>query len=333
MKSLFLLLALLLSGGPFSGITRIHDQNQAVQRGRAAYLRGDFAAAVGYYRAAVEQYGATGDAAVLNLAHACWRAGQPAAARAYYGQLLTSAAPTVRSVAQQQLALLAAQRGEYAQAVGLLRQALLANPGNAGARYNYELLRDYLARKQQDPTIPPPAAPTPGEKKPDKKPTDSQNQASQPRPTPGANQSGQRDDPAQPQDPRNAPQQRPGQNGRRDPTKPGDAPGADAAGGFRPGEGPERNVARGSTPGTVRGLSDDAQGEEAPTGRSRRAGTDPAAPDEAQLQTQRARLDQMNLSPDRARQLLQALGDAEKQYLQQLPHKAEKKATSDKPAW
>ena len=333
MRSLLVLLALLLSGGPFSGITRIHDQNLAVQRGRAAYLRGDFAGAVGYYRAAVEDYGATEDAAVLNLAHACWRAGQPAEARAYYGQLLTSPAPAVRSVAQQQLALLAARRGQYAQAVGLLRQALLANPGNAGARYNYELLRDYLAQKQRDPTIPPPAAPAPDGKKPAKKPTDPQNQANQPRPTPGANQPGQLADPTQPQDPREAPQSRPDQDGRRDPTKPGDAPGTDAQGGFRPGQGPERNVARGSTPGTVRGLSDEAQGEEAPTGRSRRAGTDLAAPDEAQLQTQRARLDQMNLSPDRARQLLQALGDAEKQYLQQLPHKAEKKAASGKPAW
>ena len=163
-----LLVLLLLSSGPFSGITRIHDQNLAVQRGRAAYSRGDFAGAVGYYRAAVEEYGATEDAAVLNLAHACWRAGQPVEARAYYGQLLTSPAPAVRSVAQQQLALLASRRGEYAQAVGLLRQALLANPSNAGARYNYELLHDYLARKQRDPTIPPPAAPAPGGKKPEK---------------------------------------------------------------------------------------------------------------------------------------------------------------------
>jgi len=334
MKSLLVVLTLLLLGeGTLSGITRIHDRNVAVQKAQVAYSRRDFAEAARYYQAAVDEFGAKEDAVVLNLAHACWRAGQSAQARTYYGQLLTSPTPAVRSVAQQQLALLATQRNEYAQAVGLLRQALLSNSHNAGARYNYELLRDYLARRQQSPTIPPPATPPTGGKKPEPKPTDPQNQANQPKPTDGTNKPGQLDDPTQPQDPRNAPQQRPDQNGQRDANRPGNAPGNEAPGGFQPGEGAQRNVARSSQPGTVRGLSDAAEGPEAASGRSRRAGTDLAAPDEAQLQTQRARLEQMNLNPDRARQLLNSLGDAEQQYLQQLPHKAEKKTDSGKPAW
>lgn len=336
MKSvcLGLLMLLLSSGGELSRLTRIHDRNAAVQQAQAAYARRNFALAARCYQAAVEQYGAQEEAVVLNLAHACWRAGQTALARTYYGRLLTTPTPSVRSVAQQQLALLATQRGEYAQAVGLLRQALLANPQNGGARYNYELLRDYLARRQQTPGIPPPVTPpTGGNNDSEKKPTDPQNQANQPKPTPGTNQQGQLDDPTQPQDPQNAPQSRPDQNGQRDTNRPGEAPGTDAEGGFRPGEGQQRNVARGSQPGTTRGLSNDERGPEASSGRSRRAGTDLAAPDEAQLQTQRARLEQMNLSPGRARQLLEALGEAEQQYLQQVPHKAAKKPTSDKPAW
>jgi hypothetical protein len=92
-------------------------------------------------------------------------------------------------------------------------------------------------------------------------------------------------------------------------------------------------VASGSKPGNVRGLSDYGRGEEATDGRSRRAGTEVADLDETQLQTQRARLQQMQLSTGRARQILESLGAAEQQYLQQLPRRAVRKQASDKPAW
>ncbi|QNE38962.1 tetratricopeptide repeat protein [Hymenobacter sp. NBH84] len=330
MKIFALLLVLLLSGaGGLDQLTRIHHRNVAVQEAQAAYARQDFAAAARAYQAAVVQYGATEDAIILNLAHSCLRAGQSALARAYYGQLLDSPTRTVRSVAQQQLALLASQRGEYAQAVRLLRQALLASPTNADARYNYELLRDYLARRQQSPDIPPPAVP-PTAPAP-KKPTPPQEQQQQQRQA-DTGQQGQRNDPTLPDDPRNAPQPRADQQGQPNANQPDAAPGSAARGGFRPGGGTRREVATGNAPGTVRGLSNDETGPTARQGASRRAGTD-LATDESQLQTQRARLEQMNLSPDKARQLLNALGAAEQQYLQQIPHKAEKKPDSDKPAW
>ena len=330
MKSLGFLLILLLSGvGGLDRLTRIHHRNAAVLQAQTAYQQQDFAGAARAYQAAVEQYGATEDAVVLNLAHACWRAGQPALARAYYGRLLASPTRPVRSVAQQQLALLASERGEYAQAVQLLRQALLSQPTNTTARYNYELLRDYLARRQQSPGIPPPAAPPTAPEK--KKPTPPQEQKQQQKEA-ETGQQGQRNDPTLPDDPRNAPQPRANRNGQPNANQPDAMPGSAARGGFRPGSGTQREVATGTAPGSVRGLSNDENGPTARQGNSKRAGTD-LATDEAQLQTQRARLEQMNLSPDKARQLLNALGAAEQQYLQQIPHKAEKKPDSDKPAW
>jgi hypothetical protein len=41
----------------------------------------------------------------------------------------------------------------------------------------------------------------------------------------------------------------------------------------------------------------------------------------------------MQLSPGRARQILESLGAAEQQYLQQLPRRAARKPASNKPAW
>ena len=325
MKTLLTGGLLLLSLG--GGLTRIHDRNAAVARGAAAYARGEYALAAAAYKEAALDLGAREDGVWLNLAHATARAGQPAEARTYYSHLLTSTNLPIRSVALQQLAALTADRGEYAQAIGLLRQALLADPKNAAARYNYELLRDFLARRAEGPTPPPPGS--------DGSPETAQDgpRTQQTRPKAGPDTPGQRPDNSQLQDPNSAPERRAATNGQRDPNQPSATPGTSANGGFRPGAGEQRNVARGSQPGNVRGLSDEETGPEAPGGTSRRGGTEAATPDEANLQTQRARLQQMNLSPGQARQLLEALHTAEQQYLQQLPRKATQPTDKNKPGW
>ncbi|WP_133273231.1 hypothetical protein [Hymenobacter radiodurans] len=325
-----LLLVLLLIGG-WGGFTRIRDRNVAVQEGATAYARQNFAGAARAYQRAVEELGTKDEAVILNLAHASTRIGREAAARSYYSRLVTSKTPALRSVAQQQLAVLAVQRGEFAQAVTLLRQSLLADATNAEARYNYEVLRDYLARRPDTPRIPEPSPNNASNPKP--KETAPKQAANQPRTKAGNDRKGQLDEPNLPPDPRNSPQDQTDKSGQSNNNRPGANPGSPARGGFQPGAGAERNIASGSEPGSVRGLSDEPGGAEAASGRSKRAGTEAANLDETQLQTQRARLQQMQLSTGRARQILESLGAAEQQYLQQLPRRAVRKPASDKPAW
>ncbi|MCB2410598.1 tetratricopeptide repeat protein [Hymenobacter lucidus] len=310
-----------------NSLTRIRDRNQALEQAQAAYSSGNFDQAAELYRRAVEKLGATDESIVLNLGHAYARAGQAAQARVYYGRLLSSRQPAMRSVARQQLAVLAAGKGEYAQAVGLLRQALLANPSNTGARYNYEVLRDYLARNPNEPRIPP--APEPA----GAKGGTTQSPSRRPQPRPGQNQPGQLNDPTQPDDPSNAPQQRPDQTGQRDPNQPAPGAGQQPAENFQPGTGPQQRVAQGSQSGDTRGLDTGTGDAERNSAASRRAGTEQASLNETQLQTQRERLQQMNLSPGQARQLLDALRTAEEQYLQQMPHRGGQKPDPKKPTW
>lgn len=324
-----LLLLLLLTWPGLSSLTRIQNRNQALLQAQAAYRSGNFDQAAGLYRHAVENLGATDEAIMLNLGHAYARAGQAAQARVYYGRLLSSRQAPMRSVARQQLAVLAAGKAEYAQAVGLLRQALLADPTNTEARYNYEVLRDYLARNPNEPRIPPAPQPTGA----DNKTGAANTPARRPQPQPGQNQPGQLNDPTQPDDPRNAPQQRPGQTGQRDPNQPAPGAGAQPAKNFQPGTGPQQRVAQGSQPGATRGLDIGANDEERNSSASRRTGTEQASLNETQLQTQRERLQQMNLSPGQARQLLDALRTAEEQYLQQMPRRSGQKSDPKKPTW
>ncbi|WP_303311210.1 tetratricopeptide repeat protein [Hymenobacter sp. BT730] len=327
--SLIFLLVLL---GGWRSLTWVHDRNEAVHTGMQAYARREFGRAAQAFRQAlaVEKTSRPPEGILLNLAHTSTLAGQLPAARAYYSRLLNSPTPTVRSVAHQQLAIIHAQRGEYAQAVRLLRLALVANPANAAARYNYEMVSRFLKR-QPDPTIPPPApdkSEAPKPKPSSEKKSDEQQPSQQPKPKPGQDRPGEANDADQPENPNQPPQPRLNAQGQPNAQQPGNPAGNSAKGGMKPGAGPEKEMAQGQQPGNTRGLSNATE-----PGTNAGAGTENAAADATQLQTQRARLQQMQLSPAQARQILDALRASEQQYIQQLPRKAPPTESSSKPAW
>jgi hypothetical protein len=320
MKTALLLAALWL--GAWQALLHIQERNVAVQRGATAYARQQWTAAAAAYQTAARVMRRPEEAVLLNLAHATLRAGRPAEARGYYSQLSTSKLAATRSIAFQQLSYIAARKADYAQALGLARQALLANPTNTDARYNYELLRELLNQQSARPQLPPPGT--------DGGPGNEGAAQKTPQPQAGTDKPGQLNDRAP--DSRAAPQARPDARGQRNANEPSAQPGA-SANSRRPGSGQQQPIAQGSQPGAVRGLSNEETGPEAAGGNSRRGGTEAASNAEANLQTQRARLQQMNLSPGQARQLLEALHATEQQYLQQLPRKATKPADKTRPGW
>ncbi|AMJ65375.1 hypothetical protein [Hymenobacter sp. PAMC 26628] len=341
LKSLLLLL-LLLAPPTWRALTWVHDRNATVGRGQTAYARGDDeAAAQAFAAAAAARPGAPGSAALLlNLGHAQRRAGQTAAARATYGQLLDPAVPpALGSVARQQLAVLAAAAGETAPALGLLRQALRLDPTNAGARYNYEVLSAYLARHRAAPRLaaPTPPGPSPAKSSGPKPPAPTPPAANQPAAgtKAGTDRAGQVPDlnrpaPTAP----SAPKTRPDAAGRPDPAQASAAPGAAASGRRAPkADGVDAPVPTGAQAGATRGL-DENTGLEGASGRSRAAGAEAARATDAQLQTQRERLQAMDLSPVQTQQLLDALKAQEQQYLQQVPRRrAGAPARRGQPTW
>ena len=333
------LLGLLLTGGPgWRLLTMVHDRNVAVADATAAYHRGE----AGRAALAFEQAVAAGTTRqpdprlVLNLAHAQARAGQAEAARATYGRLLAGSPAQVSSIARQQLAVLAAQRGELAQAAGMLRQALLLDPTNAGARYNYEVVSEYLARRPNRPQLgppplpPPPAASAKPKASPDKNPSDNQQNGQKD----GTDRQGQKNHDQPAPSPTTPPARRDNPTGAPDPQRASGGPGAAAPGSRQPGSGPEQPLASGGTPGQQRGLDRNSAAPAAgQPGRSSRPGTEAATAADVQLQTQRERLAAMSMSPAQARQLLETLRAQEQQYLQQLTRPAAQKPDPNRPTW
>lgn len=329
-----MLLGILLAGGPgWRLLTWVHDRNEAVTDATVAYRRGEAAQAALAFKNALAADGRRqpDPRLILNLAHAQALAGEADAARATYGRLLVGSTPQFGSIARQQLAVLATQRGELAQAAGLLHQALLLDPTNAGARYNFELVSEYLARRPSRPQLgPPPLTPVKPKSSPDKtaadnqqngqkEGTDHQGQANQNRPAPA---------------PTTPPARRDGPNGLPDPQRPTGSPGPAAPGHRQPGAGPAQPLASGDTPGRQQGFDrkSAAPGAGKPP-RGSRPGAEAATPADVQLQTQRERLAAMSLSPAQARQLLETLRAQEQQYLQQLARPAAQKPDPNRPTW
>jgi len=333
MKITLLAALLTLLGASLPGwdwLVRVREHNAAQAQAQAATQRGQLAEATWFYARAVALAGRGGPtpALLLNQAQAQAQAGQTAAARATYARLLASAVPAaIGSTARQQLASLLAAQRQFSQAIGLLRQALRLDPSNAVARYNYELLSQHLAG-QRPPALPPPAAATSPNAKPKTEPKkDSTAQPSggrQPSPAtqPGTSRPGEAPDTSPPPASSTSGAPQPSAAGQPDRQRPTPSAGTTASGGQRPSTtGLARPVPTGPTGGTRRGLDTGptATGLDARAGQGRRPGTEAATEADQQLQTQRERLQAMDLTPAQAQQLLDALRASEQQYLQQRP--------------
>jgi len=329
------LLLLMLTLASCQQLTKVRDRNVAVAAGQIAYAKGDAPRAAQEFETALAAKArrVPDPRLVLNLGHAQARAGQADAARGTYARVLTGSPDDISSVARQQLAVLAARQGQVAQALGLLRQALIVNPANTGARYDYEVLSDYLAR-QQAPDMPPPGAGSGAEQQPKDSAKKSETSKS-PSEKAGDDDAGELPQPKQPPGPPDGQSEsQPNPTGQADPQRPSNLPGFNAKGGRGAGNGERQPVATGSTPGTQRGLDMSGKaGPAAPAGFGRRPGSEAALPEDARLQTQRERLRAMNLSPAQARQVLEALRAQEQQYLQQLARPATAKPDPTKPTW
>ncbi|GAB3824669.1 hypothetical protein [Hymenobacter jeollabukensis] len=281
---------MLFIGSWWDAFQRVQHANEAQQLGAAAFSRRDYRAAAAAF-ARARELGSRSAQLQLDLGHAYAQSGQSAAAREAYGQVLTNASAALRSLARQQLAVLAATEGNYPQAVALLRQALTDNPANAVARYNYELLSPLLGRRQP-PQLPPPPPP-PGQ--------------------------GQQNRPKSGNQPQQKPQTAPDASGTTD---------APAGGGKAPGQGTSQEMAQGTAGGTTRGLDAGSSG----TAPGKAPSAEAATAEDNRLGT-RQREPAGNLNEAQARQVLDALQAAEQQYLQQLPHRATRRADPRKPAW
>lgn len=119
----------------------ISRNNRARQEAQAAYQAGRYTRALQLY-AYLSRTTTTIDPAVrLNLGHTYFQLKQYRKAKPQYETLLQSDRPDLRTAAATQLGVMACLEGDSAVALLLFKRALLENPDNEPARYNFELVK------------------------------------------------------------------------------------------------------------------------------------------------------------------------------------------------
>jgi hypothetical protein len=95
-------------------------------------------------------------------------------------------------------------------------------------------------------------------------------------------------------------------------------------------EGEEKDTKQGEEKGNEEGRKNS---EVNTNDQSQEQGRENANPEDQQMQTLRQRLDNLNMTPEQAQTLLDAMRDNEQQYLQQLPKPAKNAPRKGKPNW
>ncbi len=140
--SIFLLLLMFIDPG------KIGKVNTAKSEARKAYLAGDFKTAIAQYKL-LDSLGVKEDEVTMNLAHSYFHLNDTVNAMNNYQSLTASSNPKFRSLASQQLGVMANRNGKYEEALNHFKSALRADPANEEARFNYEMVKKKLEEKKK----------------------------------------------------------------------------------------------------------------------------------------------------------------------------------------
>lgn len=130
-------------------IDNIATVNRLKKEAEQAYKDGDYATAVAHYQTLVDSLNVQDDNIRLNLAHSLIQAGDTISAQRNYSSLVRSNENQVKSIAYQQMGIIASDQQKYEEALATFKEALKADPTNEEARYNYELVKELLKKQQE----------------------------------------------------------------------------------------------------------------------------------------------------------------------------------------
>ncbi len=127
----------------------IRKINALKSEAKAAYVKGDYQVAIDKYKYLVDSLGVNEEEVLLNLANAYFNSKDTVNAPSTYLPLTQSADTKIKSIANQQLGVMANRNGKFEEALNYFKQALKTAPDNEDARYNYELVKKKLEEEKK----------------------------------------------------------------------------------------------------------------------------------------------------------------------------------------
>ena len=277
------------------GIDDIATINRLKKQAEQAYQHGDYEQAIQHYQVLVDSLLVEDDKIRLNLAHAYLQAGDTATAQRQYGQLMNADNTNIKSVAYQQLGSINTHQQQYKDALALFKESLKANPANEDSRYNYELVKKLQKEQEQ-------------QQQQDKS-ENNQDQSEEQQQDQQQNQNQDQQEGEQ----QSEEQQQQDQQGESTDESSSDEQQSDQErqeGEQQPSDAEEQNA---------------QQGEEQSEGEK--------SDEEQSASPLSERLQEMNISEEKARMILEAMRNNEMQYIQQNRRKPTKPRDRSKPDW
>jgi len=145
MKNIFIFLLLSVFA---DDINRIAAINRIKKEAEQAYQNENYKEAVSKYSILVDSLGQKDDKVLLNLSNAYFKVNDTLNAKYLYNQLTDTEDPAIKSLAYQQLGIMANNQNKYQESLYFFKNSLKANPDNEDSRYNYELLKKLLENQQ-----------------------------------------------------------------------------------------------------------------------------------------------------------------------------------------
>ena len=300
MKSLFTIVLLFVS---LPSIDEIAKVNKLKEEAKQAYESGNYEKSAQTYSYLVDTLSIEDDNAVMNMANAYYQMEDKEKALASYQRLQDSEINEVRSQAYQQLGVLSKDPKTLQNALAYFKESIKSDPTNDDSRYNYELIKKKLQEQENQ--------------------EGDQNQENQ-------------DDQEKDENKEDQEQKNEDQKGQNDENQ--------------EGEGEEKEEQQSEDQQNQEGEQQEQEGDEQESEQQEQQGEEgePENPEEQEGQSQEnegeeesqppqkstsEKLQEMNLSEEKAKMILEALKNSEIQYIQQQKRKPKKKKDSDKPDW
>ena len=276
---------------------KIARVNTAKTEARKAYVDGDYKKAVAKYTYLADSLGVREDEVMLNLANSYFQVKDTANASSTYQSLTASAKSHIRSKANHQLGILNHQQGKLEEALNNFKQAIKADANNIDAKYNYEMLKKKLDEKKKE-----------EEQKQNKD---------------------QKDKDQKNKDPQNKDQQKKDQENKDQQQKEKDKKDQEKKDQQNKDQQSKEQQDQAKKEKEEKEAKDKKEGKE----QDQRENKEDKSEKKENSPQLSEKLQQMKISEDKAKMILEAMKNQEIQYLQQNKRKATKPRDSSKPDW
>lgn len=297
-----------------SDFDKIARVNALKAEAEQAFKANNFSVAIKKYTELVKDLGVLDEEVKLNLAHALYQS-KDTTSKTYYNELINSPNPYIASVANQQLGNLKMQAKNlesYKESLAYFKNAIKADPKNEMARHNYEIVKKIIDKLNQE------KQKQDQDKKNDQKDQDKQDQKDQKQDQKDKQkQDQQKEQDKKEQEKKDQQQKEKEKNGEQPKDQKKDGKKDEQKNGEQQKkEGKDGKKEKGED-------GDETEDKERKKEEQKKEATE----------TRSKRLQEVNISPEQAKMILDAMKNNEVQYLQQNRKKAVTRPDKGKPDW